>query len=434
VQSSRNHPIDCGTATDEFSRTNPKQNVSERSINVSIITETQASNAETTLTTIGDTNYFFTPTAIAGTNKRVLVESVPEKFNRFKAAYSSDSAILSQSATDPLLFEYQSSGQVSLTVEMQDGETVTQSVESSRILSSNSVQSQEFVSGTLGYHLNEEMARYANGSTQAPGHYALYSVYSPTTNQYTRNADHWLASLDFSGTMVNKIGSAGVTRVTAITRHHAIGATHYGPEVNDVIQFLDGDGQIVSRTVISLSDLGGGTDCRIVRFNEALPESVKTYKTLPSSYLDYSPPNYIQEIVNFSLRCHLWPAIYTSHYRWDSAWPLQRTGRFAYARRCFGLYTQAPTYDPVNSFSAYPDRGLPSYNGGDSGIGGGDSGGPAFFIINGELVLFMCFLGSGGGPFHPSFLSQIQAALDTLGPGGQTYQTVDLSEFTNFAS
>jgi hypothetical protein len=77
---------------------------------------------------------------------------------------------------------------------------------------------------------------------------------------------------------------------------------------------------------------------------------------------------------------------------------------------------------------------FPNYNGVPSGIRGGDSGGPCFFIINGELALGHCFLGGNGGPFHPSFLSQIQAALDTLGPGGQTYQTVDLSEFTNFAS
>jgi hypothetical protein len=116
---------------------------------------------------------------------------------------------------------------------------------------------------------------------------------------------------------------------------------------------------------------------------------------------------------------------------------LQRSGRFSYAYKFRELvYQPVLTEGFVETYSSvcYPDRELPDYSGQGSGLGGGDSGGPAFFIINGELVLILCFVGIGGGPLHFSFLSSIQAALDSLGPGGQTYETIDLSQFTNFAS
>jgi hypothetical protein len=57
-----------------------------------------------------------------------------------------------------------------------------------------------------------------------------------------------------------------------------------------------------------------------------------------------------------------------------------------------------------------------------------------FFVVNGQLILLTVHTFSAAGRFHPDFIARIQTALDTLGPGGQTYETVDLSGFTNFAS
>lgn len=227
--------------------------------------------------------------------------------------------------------------------------------------------------------------------------------------------------------MVNKVGSGGVTRVTAITPHHAIGASHYGPEVGDVIYFCDQNNQTVARTVSARTDLGGDTDCCIVRFSEALPSTVAKYRTLPSAWQDYAPVNQNSPLTT---RASNWPIVLTSHYRWDAGWPAQRHGRFAYLAQVYNL----PQNASVNFLLFRATEEFVNYTGEESGIRGGDSGGPCFFIINGELVLVHCFLGGNGGPYHPSFLSQINAALDTLGPGGQTYQTVNLSAFTNFAT
>jgi hypothetical protein len=438
VQASRNHPIDCGTAAGSFERANPKQTIAQRSVNVSVITELEPLvSTGTTSTTLGDTNYILTAAELSGTNKVLVIDSVPEKVNRVKSTSSSDPSVLSVSASDPNLFEYQSSGRCVLSVEMQDGETILKPVESRLFANATASQRQEFIEGTLARHLSDQLDLYANDSTQEPEHYAQYSVFDTANNQYTRNPQHWLSALDFSGTMVNKVGSAGVTRVTAITPHHAIGATHYGPQVNDVIYFLDQNNQLVSRTVSARADVGGGTDCCIVRFSQALPSSVKTYRTLPQDFIDYAPLNHQEQITDNFLRCFGWSVVFTSHYRWDAGWPLQRAGRFSYAYKFRELvYQPVLTEGRVEKYTSvcYPDRERANYNGQGSGIGGGDSGGPAFFIINGEPVLILCFVGIGGGPLHFSFLSSIQTALDALGPGGQTYETVDLSSFTNFAS
>jgi hypothetical protein len=341
--------------------------------------------------------------------------------------YSSDAAVLAPTS-DPLLFSYVSDGNAMLTVEFVDGETITKQAAAT----TSETQPDTFVSfvpGSLGRHVFDQARGLANNSTSPLSHYALYSTFNGTTNTYVKSQTSWAASLDFSGMMVNKVGSPGIHRVSAITPHHAIGASHFGPQVGDVIYFCDQNNQTVARTVSARADLGGDTDCCIVRFSEALPASVAKYRTLPSTWQDYAPINKNNQPA-FDTRCFNWPIVLTSHYRWDAGWSGQRSGRFAYIAQVYRLAQNSA----VNFVLFRATAEFANYTGEESGIRGGDSGGPCFFIINGELVLVHCFFGGNGGPYHPSFLSQINAALDTLGPGGQTYETVDLSAFTNFAS
>lgn len=424
---SRNHPINCGMAGSEFSRSNPKRTIAERSANLSLVTEYKELAAPSSeAVTVGDANYNRVTSALRGTSARALINYLPFRFNAIKSIESSDSSVLSLSPTDSLLFEYQSTGQANITVEFVDGEQITQRVSTTTINPTTQDLFVSFVAGSLGKHVFDQANALANNSTSPLLHYALYSTYNTTTNTYVKSQTSWASSLDFSGIMVNKTGSLGVTRVSAITPHHAIGASHYGPQVGDVIYFCDQNNQTVARTVSARADLGGDTDCCIVRFSQALPSSVAKYRTLPADWQSFAPINYSPPFFA-PRRCYNWPIVTTSHYRWDSGWPSQRHGTFAYIRQVASV-TQNNTilFNPTNSFS--------NYNGIESGHGDGDSGGPCFFIINGELALVHCLRGANGGPFQPSFFSQINPALDSLGPGGQTYQTVDLSQFTNFAT
>lgn len=431
MQSSRNHPINCGTATSQFARTNPKQTIAQRTADLQFVTEYKTLVPESSSSvTVGDISYTRTQAATSGTSARVNIDYLPQRFDALKSLTSGSPSVLAQSSSDPLLFEYQSSGTSVIRAEFVSGETLIKSAVATTVSQAEQDTFVSFLPGSLGASVYSGMGQFANGATTEPEHYPIYSTYNQTTNTYTRNTGCWVAGLDWSGMMVNKVGSPGVTRVSAITPHHAIGASHYGPEVGDVIYFCDANNQTVARTVSARTDLGSNTDCCIVRFSSPLPGTVAKYKTLPATWAQYAP---ISRVAN-PTRAAFWPLLGTSHYRWDQDWPLQRSNRFAYAREV----NVVASYGDINFLSFKPAVAFPNaltaYSGEPSGFRGGDSGGPCFFIINGELVLVACLLLGTGGPFHPSFLSQINAALDTLGPGGQTYQTVDLSQFTNFAS
>lgn len=419
---SRNHPINCGTATSGFTRTNAKQTIAQRSADLEIVTEYGPLNPDgTIIVAIGDVNYLRTQTDFSTSSKIININYLPEKFNPVRFSSSSNMEVLAATA-DPFVFSYQSDGNSSLMVEFVDGEIITKQASAT----TDEVIPDQFESllvGSLGRHVFDQTKALANNSTSPLLHYSIYSNYDQTNNIYTKSQSSWASALDFSGMMVNKAGSSGVTRVSAITPHHAIGASHYGPEVGDVIYFCDQNNQTVYRTVSAINDIGGITDCRIVRFSEALPSSVAKYKTLPSNWENYSPNSGVT-------RCFKWPIILTSHYRWDGEWPAQRSGRFAYVAQVYKL----PQATSVNFILFQATNEFVNYNGIESGIRGGDSGGPCFFIINGELVLVHCFFGANGGPFIPSFLSNINSALNTLGPSGQAIQTVDISGFTDFSS
>lgn len=439
IQPSVNHPIDCGLATTSpFARQFAKRSVASRTADLQFFLEyTPISSGSSEAVIVGDINYTRNTYPTSATNVRVLIDYLPEKFGAIDSLQSGNVGVLSNPTTDPFLFEYESTGSTSITAKFETNEKITKSVTTSTLAESATEDVfQSFLTGSLGRHIYDQIREYADGSTSPPNHYPLYSTFDFTNNNYVKNTGHWASGLDFSGLMVNKVGSAGVTNVTAITPYHAIGVAHYAPSEGDVLYFCDSNNQTISRTVQSRAFLSG-IDCVVVRFTEALPETVKKYKTLPSNFKNYLPINRIFFSTAGSSLSYFGaylPIIVTSHYRWDTGWTLQRPNRYAYVYQTSlmldGLDSVTIVFTPA---SAEPNN-FSNYDGQPSGIRGGDSGSPCFFVINNDLVLVHSHTSGSGGSMQPSFLSQIQSAINTLGPSGQTFQTVDLSGFTDFSS
>lgn len=440
IEPAINCPIDCGVAiTSEFARQFTKQTVAKRTADLDFFVEyKQLSSGSSESVLLGDINYTRNTYPTSATNIRAIIEYLPEKFSSVDSIKSGDVSILADPVPeDPLLLEYQADGTTSVEVTFNTNEKIRKSVTTFTLAESVTQDIfQNFESGSLGRHIYDQIRQYADGSTSAPNHYPIYSTFDFSSNNYVKNAGHWASGLDFSGLMVNKSGSAGVTNVSAITPHHAIGVSHYPPEVGDILYFCDSNNQTVSRTVQSRQFVSN-QDCVVVKFNEALPNTVKKYKTLPSSFLDYFPINknaYSVFGVESSYRGSSMPIIVCSHYRWDAEWPLQRSNRYAYIYQTTLFFTGLNS-ETVAFVPAWSDpNNFPDYNGVLSGIRGGDSGSPCFFVINNDLVLVHCHTSGGGGAMLPSFLSSIQSVIDSLGPSGQTFETVDLSGFTNFSS
>lgn len=148
----RNHPINCGFATSEFLRANPKQAIAQRSADLEFDTEYGPLNPEgITPIVVGDANYLRTQTDFSTTSKRIVIGYLPEKFNFVKSTASSNAAVLAPTS-DPLLFSYVSDGNAMLTVEFVDGETITKQAAAT----TSEIQPDTFVSfvpGSLGHHL-----------------------------------------------------------------------------------------------------------------------------------------------------------------------------------------------------------------------------------------------------------------------------------------
>jgi len=441
IEPSVNHPINCGLATTvEFSRQFAKQTIADRTADLQLFLEyAPLSSGSSSPVTIGDTNYIRNTYPTSATNFRAFINYLPEKFASVDSIESRDETILANTISNPLFFEYKSTGTTSIVLTFNTNEKIAKSVNTSTLSESSTKDIfQNFISGSLGLHIYEQIREYANGSTSAPTHYPLYSTFNQNANIYAKNINNWTANLDFSGLTVNKSGSGGITNVTAITPYHAIGAAHYSPQIGDILYFCDSNNQTVSRTVQNISMFF--PDTTIVRFTEPLPSSVKKYKTLPSNFRNYLPinENSFNSIgQSFSYRGTKIPIIVCSHYRWDPAWTQQRQNRYAYFYQTIKIRDAelAPEYASVSFYSAsYEPNNFPEYNGDPSRIRGGDSGSPSFFVINNDLVLVSCHTTGTSGSFHPSYLGDIQTAINTLGPSGYSYETIDLSSFTSFSS
>lgn len=439
IAPSVNHPINCGLATTStFARQFAKQTVVDRTADLEFNIEyAQLSSGGSEPVVLGDTNLIRNTYPTSATNVRANVNFRPEKFGFIESYASGNASVVSNVSPDSNLFEYESTGTASITVTLETNEKITKSVTTSTLseTATNEVF-QSFLSGSLGRHIYDQIRQYADGSTSAPNHYPLYSTFDYVNNVYYRNTGGWTYPLDFSGLTVNKSGSGGVTNVTAITPYHAIGAGHYPPSVGDVLYFCDSNNQTVSRTVQSRV-LAGDFDGAIVRFSEPLPTTVKKYKTLSLNFENYLPLNrsvYSTSGTSRQLRSSGIPIVVCSHYRWDSDWPLQRANRYAYFYETVEIINPPLELDIISYNSGGYANSFPEYNGQPSAIRGGDSGSPCFFIINNDLVLVSHHGTGNSGPFHPNCLSSIQSIINSLGPSGQTYETVDLSGFTDFSS
>jgi hypothetical protein len=430
-----NSPINCGLATtSQFARQHTKATIAQREADLLLVEEFRQTTAgSVAFATTGDTRYIQETYPSAVSDFRATVEYLPTKFSPVDQIQSANPSVLSASPEDPQLFRHEANGTVAIEVSFATNEKVRKRA-IARTLSEPTSQKRfsNFLAGSAAEHVFTQTHALANGLTSPPEHYRLYSTFDFANNNYIKNADCWAASLDFSGVSVNKSGSGGVHVLTAITPHHAVGVNHYQPIAGDVIYFCDANNQTVARTIQSVQQVIG-TDRVIVRFTESLPSSVKKYKLLPHEYKNFFPVN-LQVESNVGFRFQNIPCVVVSHYRWDSQWPLQRSGRFAYIYSASTTSGQADPSGIMYRPALNEPNALADYSGTPSGIRGGDSGAPAFFIINNELIFLASHKTPDSGVFHADDLPGIQTAIDTLGPGGQTYETVDLSSFTNFAS
>ena len=446
MEPSKHHPIDCGVATTSvFPISWEKQLVGERSfdiLNTPSPRITQGGEVSSVL--VGDINYARNTGATFVYDYNVTPLFREGKTGVVDSFSSKNTNIANNNNELDTLFSHVTDGSVSIVVSLKTGEkniTVLDMLETTN----NTVDEfLNFADGSAIKHSDDTVSSLKNNTTEAPLHYAVYSTYNNPTSTYTRNTACWLASYDFSGVCV-KTGNGGTRMCVAITPWHALGINHFNfhPRVGEVVEFCTLENTVVSRVVDSVLQVGTN-DCVVVKFTEALPENIKKYKMFAANSGDYFPKNReffsTTNVIN-SQRMNRFPVIICSHFINEASYPLTRANRFVYLHRIdtniFDSSDISPTYGLgyLQFFLTHNKiNGDAGYSGYSNNIIGGDSGGPIFGIINNELIL----LSNHIGPYYAlnlcKFLTEIQSTINTLGPSGQTIQTVDLSGFTDFSS
>jgi hypothetical protein len=230
-------------------------------------------------------------------------------------------------------------------------------------------------------------------SVNAPLTFAASSTICDIFNgDGTRNSGGWWGSQDLT-CIPQSIGTNGVL----VSPRDMIFANHYGL-TNPT--FRDNSGNTYSRT-ISASRQVGTTDILVATLNADLPGDITPAKVLPSNWRSYLPsPQYG------------YPCIFTNQDR-----------RLLVA----DTYSAEMTGNEFNAFQSMDaTRGQWWYT-----VRKGDSGSPAFMLINGSPVALLAWHSSGAGPCFADNISGINAAI-TANDSPYSLTTVNLSGFNSY--
>jgi|GEM_PF-2501692 len=256
---------------------------------------------------------------------------------------------------------------------------------------------------TVGIDTNLAIAALDTNSNWWARNVAIYASMDHATTNYVRNTNCWAHGFDLTCIAAyNSFEMATRRAGTLISPRHVVFANHYSPPNGTTLRFVANDNTIVTR-VLSNSVQIALTDLRIGVLDSDVPTNLITFaKVLPSSFTNYFP-NSLKPISSKSI-----PALCLNQN--ESALESDISTVTA------GVSFMAPA--DVTRSRFYEDKTS------------GDSGQPAFIILNGRLVLLTVWTygGSGSGWFITGYLSQINSAMAALG-GGYSLTPVDLSSF-----
>lgn len=300
---------------------------------------------------------------------------------------------------------------------------------------------QSFVSGTLGAHVNATMTAMVSGKTPSDTTKNLFTSnnYSLSAPAAVRNPNVFTGSIDLSAiSIINGSGSGGyIHPAMLISPRHIIGATHYQP--GSTVVFMGADGVMQVANVISRQNhvgsaltLSGYTDIQVAYLDRAIT-GITPFKTLPGNWRTYLPTG------------HREVAYGSSEYKTIKLAALTKTAHNSNGGNAdqISITEVIELNDTDYGLSAViynlPFATVLPTQAWHSPTIGGDSGGPVFILVDGSLVLLMCWWVGGGGTNLADMNVYINAAMNSLAtaagdPAAGTYALShpDLSGFTSY--
>lgn len=244
----------------------------------------------------------------------------------------------------------------------------------------------------------------------------IFTTQNHGAQTYVRNTACWAADLAAKLTCCSPWNSrGGTTRAgTAITAQHILNAAHYELALGDTVRFVTAGNAVVDRTITGKARHPSYQpyypDLTVYTLNEALPETITPCKVLPANWGDYL----IRVLEGRP------PALCLDQ---------EEKALVADVFSLSGNYASFSTPTDAQRLAFYENKIA------------GDSGNPAFFIIDGELALLTVWTygGAGSGTFITPQISAINAMIATADAQagvstGLEVSPADLSAFTDFSS
>ena len=403
----KNHPINCGTATTNFAGNSfSKRTISNRKFDI-IATQVMRVLSHGGLSNISlDKNGSTIGTPLKNVLRQsgasyvtdYLISTLAKEEGYFqKIDISSNNLdILSNPNAITNVSTYQSNGSCVFKASSEDGETHLIKVESILINPAIVDTFQSWSAGSLARHCTDQINSMIANKTQLN---VFQNPYGPTS--FIRNPLCWANSIDLSCTSPWNSEAGALYSGTLVSPRHVIFCAHaeFYPKNGATITFVSSSGNIITRTISNSIRLGDA-DIRVALLNADVDNSITFAKVLPTNWQTYLPGLSSQSYI--PVMC------------------LNQTERASIS----GLKSLNLSFDNI-----YPNQYASYY--GEIIIG--DSGNPAFLVINGKPILLGVFFagGAGYGSNISYNASAVNSIMSTLG-GGYQLTYVDLSSFTSY--
>lgn len=403
-----NHPINCGTANSTFTRQFAKKTISSRSFDIEAIESRRiTSTGSTSTVTVKDQSI------LRNTSTGYVTDFILKIINRtpsynYNITLSSDNpAVLSHPTTlniDTKVAPYLSNGRCILRATSETGEVSLINVTATSSASSTVDTFVGWVANSLAHHCSQQI------DSRLSGEMAVYSSQDTANgNTFIRNNNCWINNINL--TCISPWNSTGRNTMggTLISRRHVLFCEHlnFRPQIGSTIKFVTSDNTVVSRTITNRlthpSYVPYYPDICIGLLNEDVPSSISFAKVLPANWRTYLPSLSVYATI---------PVVRLNQHERASV----ADWRGSFSTGSFSLQYPASTLR-----QQYYEN-----------IVSGDSGNPAFVLINGELIVIGTFTSgnAGSGTLISDHINAINTMMTTLDPiSGYQLTTINLSSF-----
>lgn len=399
-------PLNCGTLVSEPTYTFKKPSIggSLFELVVSPIIRTISSSSSVAITQ-NDIVLVQTSGSTTITDYQVSVQQlIPGSYDI--SIYSNNSGVILGSNGGSIASGV-SAGSAALVAISSDNFFSSANVIVSGIVGTVNTNFSSYATSSLAKEVNDAVDNRISGlnaSTAKP----IFSTQNHNTPSYIRNSGCWVNDLNL--TSISPWNSTeGPNRAgVLISPRHIIFAAHYQINNGSTIRFVDNNNNIVTRTMVNKLTHPNYTpyypDLTVGVLDSDVPNTISFVKILPQNWNDYLP----SLSVIHRLPCFV----------------LDQEEK-ALISELAGLSTVAGFRVPEFSSTRYAFSET---------IITGDSGNPAFLIIDDELVIITVwtFGGAGGGTSILFHKDAINTMMSTLG-GGYSLTEIDLSGFTDYS-